>query len=450
MYFSRFNIFSKIRDSENYFIVNLLSGNADILSPEEARGVMEGRFPNRAAFVERGYLADRECEDRDYRLKYLDFLDRRDSSEIQIFFVTTYACNFACSYCYQSAYDVEQYRLTNEIIDAFFQYVDTGFADRRKYITLFGGEPLLPDVQSKQLIKYLVDQAKGRGIDVAVVTNGYHLEEYLPVMKQGNIREIQVTLDGTQQVHDSRRALRDGEGTFDRIVAGIDRALHMGFTVNLRVVLDAENIDELPSLALFAAKRGWTGNPRFKTQLGRNYELHTCQADSNKLFSRIAFYEKLYDLLQRYPEVGEFHQPAYSLSRFLFENGELPEPLFDSCPACKTEWAFDYTGRIYSCTATVGKLDECLGTFFPEVTRNRVLISAWQDRDITSIPECRVCSLQLTCGGGCGSVAKNRTGVILSPDCRPEKELMEMGISLYFEKGLFDVREDNIHQCCTV
>ena len=30
------------------------------------------------------------------------------------------------------------------------------------------------------------------------------------------------------------------------------------------------------------------------------------------------------------------------------------------------------------------------------------------------------------------------------------KELVEMGISLYFEKGVFDVGEDNLHQCCSL
>jgi uncharacterized protein len=129
----------------------------------------------------------------------------------------------------------------------------------------------------------------------------------------------------------------------------------------------------------------------------------------------------------------EFYKPAYSVSKFLSENGELPDPLFDACPACKTEWAFDYTGQIYSCTATVGKTDESLGSFYPAVTRKNQIIDQWGKRDITSIPGCKDCSVQLACGGGCGSVAKNRTGNICSTDCRPVKELLELGFSSYFE-----------------
>jgi uncharacterized protein len=61
-------------------------------------------------------------------------------------------------------------------------------------------------------------------------------------------------------------------------------------------------------------------------------------------------------------------------------------------------------------------------------------------RDVTFIPECRECNLQLACGGGCGSVAKNRTGSACSSDCRPVTELLELGFAGYFENG--DVKND--------
>lgn len=100
----------------------------------------------------------------------------------------------------------------------------------------------------------------------------------------------------------------------------------------------------------------------------------------------------------------------------------------------KIEWAFDYTGHIYPCTATVGKKDESLGIFYPEVTLNNERINEWEIRDVTTIPQCKDCNVQLACGGGCGSVAKNKSGSICSSDCRPVKELLELGFSAYFEK----------------
>lgn len=441
MIYSKHNIFSRIKESENYFIVNLLSGSADILNPAEGNMVqdfLDGKtIP--ADFHEsltvQGYLVDAKEEEKLYRSKYLDFIDTRDDDEIQLFFVPNYSCNFACTYCYQDEYTTAKQGLTNEVIDAFFKYVNTEFAGRKKYLTVFGGEPLLNSPKQKESVSRLLQLANESKLEVCFVTNGYSLVDYIDILKTASIREIQVTLDGKGNVHDLRRFLKGGGATFDKIVEGIDACLQNELPVNLRMVVDKENVAGLPEMAQFAIDKGWTKSGFFKTQLGRNYELHHCQATSEKLFSRISLYETIYEQVKEHPYILEFYKPAYSISKFLAENGELPDPLYDACPACKTEWAFDYTGHIFSCTATVGKEDESLGTFYPEVSRKEELISAWENRDVTSIPECSSCSMQLACGGGCGSVAKNRTGSVCSTDCRPVKELLELGFSAYFESN---------------
>jgi uncharacterized protein len=83
----------------------------------------------------------------------------------------------------------------------------------------------------------------------------------------------------------------------------------------------------------------------------------------------------------------------------------------------------------------VGKDGEELGTFFPSVSLDEERVAAWEERDVTAIAECRGCNLQLACGGGCGAVAKNRTGRLATSDCRPVRELLEMGLSLYNQQG---------------
>ena len=359
-------------------------------------------------------------------------MDERETDEVQLFFVPNYSCNFNCSYCYQGDYRSKGAGLDKDIIDAFFRHIDEDFAGRRRYITLFGGEPLLLGKSHRNLIKYIIESAAGRNTDIAVVTNGYHIREYIDLFRQARIREIQVTLDGTREVHDSRRTLKNGQGTFDRISEGVDMLLEDSIPVNLRMVADRDNIENLPELAQFAIDRGWTAYSHFSTQLGRNYELHDCQAGRERLFSRIEMYSELYRLIKKHPHILDFHKPAFSVSRTLYETGELPAPLFDACTGTKTEWAFDFTGNIYACTATVGKTGEELGVFFPERVMYRDKIEEWEERDILSIIECRECSLSLICGGGCAAVAKNRNGCTVSPDCRPVKELLELGISAYF------------------
>ncbi len=446
MIYSKHNIFSKIKESDNYFIVNLLNGSADLLNPAE--GSMIKDFLNGKTIpadfhenlTKQGYLMDIKEEEQLYRSRYLDFIDSRDDDEIQLFFVPNYSCNFTCTYCYQDEYTTAKQGLTAEVIDAFFRYVSTEFAGRKKYLTVFGGEPLLNSSKQKEMIAYLLKLANSSNLEVCFVTNGYSLVDYIEILKTASIREIQVTLDGKGSVHDARRFLKGGGATFDKIVEGVDACLQNELPINLRMVVDKENITGLPEMAQFAIDKGWTESEFFKTQLGRNYELHHCQATSEKLFSRISLYETIYSQVKEHPHILEFYKPAYSISKFLAENDSLPDPLYDACPACKTEWAFDYTGHIFSCTATVGKEDESLGTFYPEVSRKEELISAWENRDVTSIPECSTCSMQLACGGGCGSVAKNRTGSVCTTDCRPVKELLELGFSAYFEQPVLTTK----------
>ena len=434
MVLSKYTIFSKIKNSENYFVLNLLSGQADILEPSLGMALEQGIIPDRDAFIQKGYLADPIEEGKLFTKKHLEFIDNRESDEIQIFFVPCYSCNFACTYCFQSEYETSKSRLTDEVIDSFFKAIKRQFEGRKFYVTLFGGEPLLPSSYARSMIEYFLKKAKENNVPIAIVTNGFTLETYLPILSSESIREIQVTLDGTQVIHDNRRPLKgSSESTFNAIVRGIDAALEKQIAVNFRVVVDKDNIDNLSELAQFAIERGWTKDPNFKTQLGRNYELHHCSAKPDNLFSRIALYEKIYALIKQSPHILEFHKPAFSISKFLWENGSLPDPLFDACPGCKTEWALDYTGSIYSCTATVGKSDEVIGSFYPEITLDDEKVAEWRERDITTIEACRTCNVNLACGGGCAAVAKKDGESLLSPDCRPIKGLLELGLSHYFE-----------------
>lgn len=433
MEYSKHNIFSKVKDSDEYFLLNPLSMQADILNSEEAQKYMDKQITNHQEYIEKGYLVDPKAEEKLFKNKYLDFIDERDSDEIQLFFTPWYTCNFNCSYCFQDEYTNPDESVSHEVIDAFFSYIDTQFTNRKKYITIFGGEPFLNTPGRKDSIQKIIEGANQRNLDIAAVTNGYHLIDFIDILKQGRIREIQVTLDGTFEIHDRRRMLKGGKGTFHAIVKGIDCLLQEKMPVNLRMVVDKDNVSNLPELARFAIEKGWTQNPVFKTALGRNYELHHCQTNNKRLFSRIEMYQEIYKLVKSNPEILEFHKPAFSISKFIFENGELPNPLFDSCSGTKTEWAFDYTGKIYSCTATVGNSGDELGTFYPEVNLKEDLIEEWEDRDVLTIDECANCSVKLACGGGCAAVAKSRTGKIQSADCRPIKELLELGIGLYSE-----------------
>ena len=128
----------------------------------------------------------------------------------------------------------------------------------------------------------------------------------------------------------------------------------------------------------------------------------------------------------------KFHRPDFMGIRYLADTGELYLASFDTCPAAKTEWVFDLYGDIYGCTASCGREEFKLGTYWPAVQRNENAIQSWKMRNVTNIEKCKSCQYDVICGGGCGVVAANKNdGMILSPDCRPIQELYDIGMNFY-------------------
>ena len=440
------NIIVKIENIENseYAILNPVSGSFDIMGDREYKLIRDldkektsdKEFSN--YLLERGYAFNNQSEQgKAINKAYEDFKKELADSQVQLMLVPTYGCNLACSYCFQHGMTNKLNLITKETVDAFFNYVRSHFSGKsqKPFITLFGGEPLVKSAAQKNIIKYIVDKCVTQDYELSVVTNGYDFVSYIDILKKARIKEIQFTLDGSRKVHDSRRATVNKKGSFNRIIEGIEAAIKNKMPVNLRSVFDLENIEDMVNLAEYIDKKGWLDLPAdlFKTQIGRNYELFECYAKPQHLLSQVELWGKFISLSRKYPVLSKYHKPDFKGIRQIVDVGEMYMASFDTCPACKTEWVFDLYGNIYGCTATCGRTEHLLGTFWPEINLNEDAINKWKSRDTKNIPECGDCKYDVICGGGCGVVAANKNdGNILSPDCRPVKELIDMGVNYYF------------------
>jgi len=264
-------------------------------------------------------------------------------------------------------------------------------------------------------------------------TGPYNLLAYLDILQQTVVKEIHITLDGPQEVHDQRRHTVGGQGTYAKIMLGVTEAVRRGIPINLRVVMDKSNFEELVTLAEDLDCRGWLDLPPslFKTQIGRNYELFECSATPSYLLGHAEHWAMFVKLAEKYPVLKKFHKPEFKGINHLVQTGELYLPSYDTCPACKTEWVFDLYGDIYGCTATTGQNEYKLGSYFPVFQLKDDEVKEWQERSVLTIPECRDCEVSLICGGGCGAVAKDRLGKVQAPDCHPIKELLTIGLNYY-------------------
>lgn len=432
-------------DEKHHLIVNYLTGAIDLLQAEEAAEIRERigagnweGYKQLDYLLDQGYLFPDEASEQEFiQEKYLEFMEEYENTPVQIIFSTTYVCNFGCFYCFQEEYAQNKNTVTNPVTDKFFSFINKKFATEKvkPYITMFGGESLLGGEKHRANIRYFLERAREYGYEVAIVTNGYELINYVPIFQETGValKEIQVSLDGDPDTHDVRRITKSGKKTFMQIADGIDMALKAGFRVNMRPIVDKENMGSLPKLAEFCDSRGWLDYPSalFETTLGRNYELHTCQPRS-QLYNRTNMWQEFVKLAKEHPILKKFHKPQFHGIRYLKENGQLPFPIFDACPAGKKEWAFDINGGIYGCTASVGVEKFKLGNYFngEEITDPEQLYT-WQRRNVLNMESCKNCAVSLSCGGGCGVLSANYNGDILATNCRPVKDLLPLGIEYY-------------------
>ncbi len=448
MYIAKNNIIVKMdrKLPVEYAILNPVAGSFDVMTEEEHRQYMKIEKGEPAGakmtdyLLERGYAFEtQEAYEVSRKEAYEAFQGEVADAQVQLMLIPTYACNLACTYCFQHGIDGRPQMISKETVDSFFDYARQEFAHAKvkPFITLFGGEPLINSKAQREIVEHIVNHCAEEGYEIAAVTNGYDFGEYVELLSKAKIREIQFTLDGSKEVHDKRRMTANQKGSFDRVIHGMEKAVERGIPINLRSVIDKENIEDLVPLAQLMDQRGWLDLPPqlFKTQIGRNYELFECYEKPQHLFSQVEMWAAVAKLAEQHPVLKKFHRPDFMGVRYLVDTGEMYVPSFDTCPAAKTEWVFDLYGDIYGCTASCGREDFKLGTYWPTVTKNEAAIATWKKRDVTHIEKCQSCKYDVICGGGCGVIATNKNhGEILSPDCRPIQELYDIGINFYQEE----------------
>jgi len=438
MYVSKYNLLFDVNKDEK-IIFNPLSGAIDILSKEEkdslekvkSREEIDENLLNQ--FLSRGYIFEnKEDEDKEFFRIYQRFEDAMKDRGERFILIQTYDCNLQCKYCYQDESMRDPSVMSNETLLKFFETIETlKNEDTVPCISLFGGEPLIKKNESavKDAIKY----CKERKWNMLASTNGVDLDFYSDILDPDVFKQVQVTLDGTREYHDKRRIFPDGSGSFDKIVSGIDKTLEK-IPVVLRVNVDKENLENLPKLADFIIEKGWNENnlhayiSPVKSVFGMKYSF--CLPDYKIL-------EGVFEYLNKYPKMEEVFslegwQGADSISRLL-KKGDVFPPQFKNCEANIDMLAFDLYGDVYTCLELVGRKEFSIGKFYPKLDFNENL-KKWRDRSIITVPECKECSVNILCGGGCAALALEENGSLYSNHCKPVKKALELSISHYFPK----------------
>jgi len=130
----------------------------------------------------------------------------------------THRCNLKCKMCGQWGESGVTRKMGNEYIkqELTRQQLKNLIDDISHFkpnITLFGGEPLLhPDCL--ELIKYI----KKKGMHCLMITNGSLLENFAADIVDSGLDELNVSLDGDENLHDEIRGV---PGLFEKITRGL-------------------------------------------------------------------------------------------------------------------------------------------------------------------------------------------------------------------------------------
>lgn len=222
---------------------------------------------------------------------------RREPKHItQYTILTTTDCNARCFYCYERG--CARITMHPEIADKIVDYIQNHCGGNTVKIGWFGGEPLM----NFPVIDRICDGLRSREIDFKshMVSNGYLFDDELIAKASHwwNLKEVQVTLDGTEAVYNRSKAFIYKEGSpYRTVTENIHRLLNAGISVVIRLNMDLNNADNLMELARELAER-FGGQKRLRIYahlLFDTEETGTCRYTPSQ-------WSQLYDALRRLEE----------------------------------------------------------------------------------------------------------------------------------------------------
>jgi uncharacterized protein len=404
-------------------LANAVSGSMDIIGRAEIAALerlssgqqISADAESLSGLLDRGYVCDdADPEDSRYQAIVDGYFETIQQAPFQFMFIPSFVCNLACPYCFEGELTTKSPRMDEEMIDAAFDTIpmiqELHENSGPPYITLFGGEPLLDTAYQRGAVEQILQRSYDRGYPVTAITNGVALDKYTPMLLRYGCEEVQVSIDGTPEIHDSRRIFRNGKPTFHLIERSIDAAAEAGLRVLIRVLVDEQSVSAMPRFAEFAEAKGWISNPKIRLFHGFTkattflYVTPDHPEDKRQKMVRgdvkPGLQDAFYAMLRDNPLVDRMLEPDPARIRAAVLEGDRIRPNLQGCSAGTSVAAFDPNGKIYGCPETVGRPQHACGTFFPEFRYAGGYREPWRHRHVDTVPMCRECNVKLFCGGG--------------------------------------------------
>lgn len=312
-------------------------------------------------------------------------------------------CNMQCKYCFYTDEMAHRHtalrgRMTE---DTARNLIRRAFIHAHESVsfTFQGGEPTLAGVEFYRFFVKTVKEYNSRGLRVsyALQTNATLIDEQLCGFFAENGFLIGVSLDGTQNIHDSLRTDKNENGTYDKVRRSIKMLKKYNVEFSLLCVLTrsaAEHIREvLPSLSRYGS-----------------VQLIPCIDSFDKTISPFSLDAKSYG--KALVEIFDIYRQALLSSSPISERrmdnymsillGYHPE-MCGMSGRCGLYFLAEADGSVYPCDFyaiddyKLGNINE---TSFSRM-ENSDTMGRFQEEGALPPAECRKCKYNYICRGGC-------------------------------------------------
>ena len=338
-----------------------------------------------------GVLVDAECDELDKWSK--DYCKgKNDNTILDMTIQLTQQCQFRCIYCFEGM-DKGSRVLTDKASIDIRNYIERRASELKVlHITWFGGEPLLGLKRIRELSLFFLEICQRYGIKyyADMTTNGYTLTQLNSkiLLDECQVKRFIITVDGIKNVHDTRRPLKNGKGTFDIIWKNIGNLLELEATVTIRVTIDKSNIDEIKPFIDFIAYSKYAR--KVHVIFTKTFAVDSTPENIRELiYTDNEFSIIEMDLIEYAHKVGllDFRTPR-------------PTPL-GGCLR-KGDLAIGTEGEIYKCNSTMGNPEWITGYLGDTAeTEEPEWYKAWLSWEPAKRSKCKLCKLQPLCNGGC-------------------------------------------------
>lgn len=328
-------------------------------------------------------------------------------------------CNLNCSYCFYKDKgklypEIRRHRMSDEVLEALVRQT-MALSGQHASFSWQGGEPTLMGLQFFERVVSLQHQyGRGRAVSNGLQTNATLLNDEWGRFLRRYRFLVGVSLDGPDVMHDAHRVDHAGQGSFQRVLHGVNILRRHDVAFNILAVLTRQNAGDPETLFRF-----------FLAQDLRHLQFIPC-AEPDPVTHDLAPFSISAD------EYGEFLCRIFDLwlkdgqptayVRFFDElliayvTGQHPSCLHRE--RCGDYVVVEHNGDVYACDFFVepawrlGNLSE---TPLLELLQGE-RFKAFRQRKQGLAAECLRCEYLSLCHGGCPKYRLLANGDIASPD----------------------------------